>query len=275
MSYLRSSRDKSEAQNPAWQTPSGRSVKRALDLFIALPALLVFAPVFVVIAILIRLDSAGPIFYVSDRVGQDYQTFPMVKFRTMYVDADERLDDLRHLNQYRENGADDREEREMYHVPSWQQYQQWNENKGAVLVQDDAMMTETTYRQHTETEKESVFLKLERDPRVTPVGRFLRNTSLDEIPQLFNVLAGHLSIVGNRPLPPYEAEQLTCDGDVERFFAPAGITGLWQVTKRGTEEVTPEERIALDIEYARTCSLWTDLRILAHTVPALWQEENV
>ncbi len=126
-----------------------------------------------------------------------------------------------------------------------------------------------------ENGKTSAFVKIENDPRITKIGHFLRNTSLDEIPQLFNVLKGDMSLVGNRPLPLYEAELLTRDQWARRFLAPAGITGLWQVTKRGRGEMSEEERIELDVAYADKSSFWFDLVIMARTVPALFQKENV
>jgi len=119
------------------------------------------------------------------------------------------------------------------------------------------------------------FFKVKDDPRVTKVGAFLRKTSMDELPQLFNVLKGDMSIVGNRPLPLYEASTLTTNEWAERFMAPAGITGLWQVSKRGKEEMSNEERILLDIIYARTRSLTGDLKILFKTPAALIQKSNV
>ncbi len=119
------------------------------------------------------------------------------------------------------------------------------------------------------------FFKLENDPRITKLGRFLRNSSLDEIPQLFNVLKGDMSIVGNRPLPLYEASTLTTNEWAERFMAPAGITGLWQITKRGKVDMSSEERIQLDIYYARTRSIAGDLKILFQTPTALMQKANV
>ena len=119
------------------------------------------------------------------------------------------------------------------------------------------------------------FVKIKNDPRITRVGNFLRNTSLDEIPQLYNVLKGDMSIVGNRPLPLYEAELLTVDDHAERFLGPAGITGLWQVLKRGKGEVSSEERILLDRVYARKSSMLFDVKIILMTIPALFQSETV
>ncbi|OLY91849.1 Sugar transferase involved in LPS biosynthesis (colanic, teichoic acid) [Cnuella takakiae] len=118
------------------------------------------------------------------------------------------------------------------------------------------------------------FFKVDNDPRITKLGRFLRKTSLDELPQLFNVLKGEMSLVGNRPLPLYEAETLTTDNYVERFMAPAGITGLWQVEKRGKAEMSIEERIELDITYARKVSPLMDMRILVKTPFALVQKSD-
>lgn len=121
----------------------------------------------------------------------------------------------------------------------------------------------------------AVFVKIAHDPRVTRVGRFIRKYSLDELPQLINVLRGEMSLVGNRPLPLYEAELLTCDEWSARFLAPAGITGLWQVTKRGHSDMSTEERIALDVTYARNHNLWTDLSIIFRTFGAVVQQEEV
>lgn len=120
-----------------------------------------------------------------------------------------------------------------------------------------------------------VFFKIRNDPRITRFGKFLRNTSLDELPQLLNVLKGDMSLVGNRPLPLYEAKTLTTDHHAERFNAPAGITGLWQISKRGQKEMSVEERIALDIDYARRNSFVHDLQIILKTPKALMQKDNV
>lgn len=119
------------------------------------------------------------------------------------------------------------------------------------------------------------FFKIENDPRVTPIGRIIRKYSIDELPQLFNILKGDMSLVGNRPLPLYEAEALTNDEFSERFLGPAGLTGLWQVTKRGQKNMSDEERIHLDITYARQFSGLMDARILVKTLTAFKQTENV
>lgn len=119
-----------------------------------------------------------------------------------------------------------------------------------------------------------VFFKVNNDPRVTKVGSFLRNTSLDELPQMINVLLGDMSLVGNRPLPLYEAQTLTTDEWAARFMAPAGITGLWQIKKRGQDGMSVEERINLDIDYANRNNFMYDLWIMANTPPALMQKSN-
>jgi lipopolysaccharide/colanic/teichoic acid biosynthesis glycosyltransferase len=119
-----------------------------------------------------------------------------------------------------------------------------------------------------------VFIKFNNDPRITRIGYFLRKTSLDELPQFVNVLLGDMSLVGNRPLPLYEAASLTTDEWAKRFMAPAGITGLWQIKKRGKEEMSIEERIKLDINYADKYNFLYDLWIMANTPSALIQKTN-
>jgi len=116
--------------------------------------------------------------------------------------------------------------------------------------------------------------KIAKDPRIIPVGKFLRKTSLDELPQFLNVLLGDMSLVGNRPLPLYEAAALTTDEWAKRFMAPAGITGLWQIKKRGQDEMSTEERLTLDIDYAERNNFMYDLWIMANTPSALIQKTN-
>jgi len=140
----------------------------------------------------------------------------------------------------------------------------------------DKRMGELTHlNQYEGVGRGPVFFKISNDPRITKVGSFLRNTSLDELPQLVNVFLGDMSLVGNRPLPLYEAETLTTDEYAARFMAPAGITGLWQVKKRGNKEMSVEERINMDIDYASKCNFATDFWIIANTPSALLQKENV
>lgn len=126
-----------------------------------------------------------------------------------------------------------------------------------------------------DTKSKSAFVKFTNDPRVTKVGRFLRKTSIDELPQLLNVFMGDMSLVGNRPLPLYEAEQLTTNEWSTRFLGPAGLTGLWQISKRGQKEMSDQERKELDNYYAANYSVFLDLKIILKTIPALIQKESV
>ena len=138
------------------------------------------------------------------------------------------------------------------------------------------MISEEDFVKKKEKAQNNTFIKLENDPRVTRVGRVIRKYSIDELPQLFNILKGDMSIVGNRPLPLYEAELLTSDAYIDRFMAPAGLTGLWQVEKRGDAgKMSAEERKQLDIKYARDFSFWLDMKIIFKTLTAFVQKENV
>lgn len=244
--------------------------KRVFDIVVAGLALIILSPLLLVTIIAIRLESKGPIFYVSKRVGTGYKVFDFYKFRSMYVDADKRVAEMKHLSQYaaaaNKNEQEDEADRELLsgrrHSPT-------------LIHKDGRPMSEEEYLKYKRRQQAGTFVKFKNDPRVTRVGNFIRNTSIDELPQLFNVLKGDMSIVGNRPLPLYEAEQLTSDDWGERFLAPAGITGLWQVMKRGKGEMSEEERKALDNQYARKVSLYNDIKLIIRTIPALFQKENV
>ena len=201
-------------------------VKRSFDVLTSSMLLLALSPLFLFIALAIKLESRGPIFYISKRAGRGYRIFDFFKFRTMQVGADTRMSEISHMNQYA-----------------------------------------------AETEG-PLFIKIDNDPRITKVGILLRKTSLDELPQLMNVLIGDMSLVGNRPLPLYEAATLTTDEWAKRFMAPAGMTGLWQIKKRGKKDMSVEERITLDIDYADKHNLLYDLWIMANTPTALFQKTN-
>jgi lipopolysaccharide/colanic/teichoic acid biosynthesis glycosyltransferase len=148
-------------------------------------------------------------------------------------------------------------------------------SEGTVLVGDEETISEKDFILKQRNKKEQAFIKIKNDPRITKVGRFIRKTSIDELPQLVNVLKGDMSIVGNRPIPLYEAEVLTSDEYSTRFMAPAGITGLWQVTKRGKADMSNEERKQLDNTYAENYSFWGDIKLLLRTAKALLQTEDV
>lgn len=244
--------------------------KRVFDVTVAGLALIMLLPILIIVIIALKLESRGPIYYVSKRVGTGYKVFDFYKFRSMYVDADSRLKDMKHLNQYaNQDGDDDSTETKLK-----KEYESLAESP-TLIYKDGTPMSEEEYLELKKKQAAGTFIKIKDDPRVTKVGAFIRNASIDELPQLINVLKGDMSIVGNRPLPLYEAEQLTSDDWGERFLAPAGITGLWQVEKRGKGEMSEEERKALDNKYAKNFSFWNDIRLILKTIPALFQKENV
>lgn len=243
--------------------------KRLFDIVSAGTVLLLISPLLLLVALAIRIESRGPIFYYSYRVGKNYKIFKFYKFRSMRTDADQMVDKMKHLNQY---GADDRVEIEEHvldrHVIAYKTQEE-------IVIKDDLYANLKDYEEFKAFESENSFVKFKNDPRITRVGRFIRNTSIDELPQLINILKGDMSVVGNRPLPLYEAEKLTKDNAVGRFLAPAGLTGLWQVTERGKNSVDPENRVKLDIEYAEKHNFWMDMSILIRTPLAAFQHENV
>jgi exopolysaccharide biosynthesis polyprenyl glycosylphosphotransferase len=192
-------------------------IKRVLDFSISLMLLILLAPLLLVTAIVIKLTSPGPVFFVQKRIGFNKRTFTIYKFRTMVVDAEQRLQEIEHLN----------------------------EVSGPVF-------------------------KIKNDPRLTLIGKFLRKTSIDELPQFFNVLSGDMSMVGPRPLQLRDYELFTEAGEDWqrcRFSVRPGITCLWQVNGRSS---LPFHRwMELDLQYVRNWSLWLDVQILAKTIPAV------
>ena len=224
--------------------------KRCFDILFSGAALVFLSPVFLLIAIAIRMESKGPVIYKSKRVGTNYTIFNFLKFRSMYTDADKKLKDLSGQNQYLPEG-----------IPE---------------ITEDFIIPEEEFISRQNALDESPFIKIEKDPRVTKVGRVLRKYSLDELPQLVNILKGDMSVVGNRPLPLYEAERLTNDESIERFMAPAGLTGLWQVEKRGDAgKLSAKERKELDLKYGREFSFFLDMKILFKTLTAFVQKGDV
>ena len=251
------------------------TTKRAFDLFFAGMALICLSPLFLAIYLWIKIESKGPAFYYALRVGSGYKVFKFYKFRSMFTDADKRLKELQHLNQYA--AANSATITQSIDESDFR----CGECKAAdiscrfPIYADKIQWCEKSYIENKASKAGSAFFKLKNDPRITKVGKFIRNSSIDELPQLWNVIIGDMSIVGNRPLPLYEAEKLTSDKYALRFLAPAGITGLWQVEKRGKGEMSEDERLLLDNKYAENHSFFNDIRLILKTIPALLQKESV
>jgi len=252
--------------------------KRCFDILFSLAAIVILSPILIVVAAMIRIESQGPVIYKSKRVGSNYEIFDFYKFRSMYKDADKRLKEFLSLNQYKEvdpllyDYSD-----EITQIPvvkySLSDSSFVSDNS---FVSDDEVISEKEFLREKGNKQRNNFIKYENDPRITKMGKFIRKFSIDEVPQLINILLGDMSIVGNRPLPLYEAEQLTSDQYIDRFLGPAGLTGLWQVEKRGDSgKLSPEERKQLDIYYAKNYSFWMDLKIVLKTFTAFIQKENV
>ena len=196
------------------QSRRARVLKRSGDILFSLTVLTLGSPVFLALALLVKISSRGPVFYVQQRVGRDYRSFGCIKFRTMRRDAD------RILSRLLSESADLQEE-----------------------FRND--------------------FKLRNDPRITRLGRFLRRSSLDELPQFLNVLRGEMSLVGPRPIVRQELPRYG-DRMEEVLAVRPGLTGLWQVS--GRNNLSYDERVALDLRYARHRSVWLDLSIIARTI---------
>ena len=193
-----------------WHTEA----KRLFDLLAAAVLLVACLPLFVLVAIILKLSSPGPVFFIQERMGYNKRRFQLFKFRTMVIDAEARMEEIEHLN-----------------------------------------------------EKEGQIFKIKNDPRITPVGRFLRKTSIDELPQLLNVLLGDMSLVGPRPLSMRDALGLNAAWQKRRFSVKPGITCLWQVS--GRSNLSFKEWMLLDLEYIDRWSLGLDFQILLRTIPAV------
>ncbi len=188
--------------------------KRLLDVAVSSLLLILFAPIFLVVAVLIKLDSAGPVFFVQDRVGLNKRRFQMFKFRTMAPNAEQKQSEL----------------------------EEFNEADGPVF-------------------------KIKNDPRITRLGKYFRKTSVDELPQLLNVLKGDMSLVGPRPLPLRDYQGFDQDWVRRRFSVPPGITCLWQVN--GRSSLSFKEWMELDLQYIDQWSFWLDVKLIAKTIPAV------
>jgi len=198
--------------NPPWLPRSSRALKRGMDLMIAAPLMILVAPLLGLLAIAIKLDSRGPVFFAQQRVGRRGRPFRLFKLRTMTVDAEQRR---------------------------------------VQLIADST---------------DSGWLKLDHDPRVTRTGRWLRRLSLDELPQLWNVVRGEMSVVGPRPLIPAEDEHVQSWARGRLDLTP-GITGYWQVL--GRTRIPFEEMVKLDYLYVMNWSLWEDVRLMLRTLPVV------
>jgi lipopolysaccharide/colanic/teichoic acid biosynthesis glycosyltransferase len=218
-------RDCSADPEPSWslvKARGGRWVKRVLDILVSLSMLALLLPLFLVIALLVKLSSPGPIFFRQTRLGQYGRTFTFLKFRTMYTNCDAAI----------------------------------HEAYVAKLISGQL-----------EVGKGEGIYKMQNDPRVTPLGRFLRKSSLDELPQFVNVLRNEMSMVGPRPPLPYEYERYKPWHKRRVLELKPGITGLWQV--EGRSRTTFDQMVRLDLRYGRFRTIWSDLKILARTPSAV------
>ncbi|WP_245590126.1 sugar transferase [Desulfobulbus elongatus] len=204
---------------PVAQDPQQLLAKRLFDLILTILALPFLVPLFLVVALAIKLDSSGPVFFVQQRVGLRKRLFPMYKFRSMYVGAEEKLKEIEHLN-----------------------------------------------------EAEGPIFKIRDDPRVTRVGRFLRRTSIDELPQLINVLRGEMSLVGPRPMSQRDVELFDRGVQRKRFSVQPGLTCLWQIS--GRSDLPFEKWLELDLEYIANWSFWLDIKILFKTIPVVLKSKG-
>jgi exopolysaccharide biosynthesis polyprenyl glycosylphosphotransferase len=189
-------------------------IKRLIELCLTVPAIILLLPVYALVALIVKLDSPGPAFFTQDRVGLNKRVFRMIKFRSMYEDAEERMAEIEHLN-----------------------------------------------------EADGPIFKIADDPRMTRVGRFLRRTSIDELPQLFNVLKGEMSLVGPRPMSLRDVEKFSLGVQRKRFSVRPGIACLREVS--GRSRLSFNQWLELDLKYIDEWSLWLDFKILLRLIPSV------
>ncbi|MCC8104672.1 MAG: sugar transferase [Clostridiales bacterium] len=195
-----------------------KGLKRFFDIELSGIALVVLSPIFLITAIAIKLEDNGPVFYQSARTGKDMKEFKMLKFRSMYVNADAKLKDL----------------------------MKDNEQTGHAF-------------------------KIKNDPRITKVGKVIRRISVDELPQLINIIRGDMSIVGPRPILPFQMEE--CDEyDRQRLIVQPGLTCYWQVS--GRANITWDQWVELDLDYIEKMNLWTDIKLIFRTIPAIFSGDG-
>jgi lipopolysaccharide/colanic/teichoic acid biosynthesis glycosyltransferase len=243
--------------------------KQFLDFMVAAALMLVTSPVFLVTALAIKLTSRGPVFYVQERVGRSGQPFRFYKFRTMRHDADDKAhrDFARNFIQgSKTNGPTSPTAVSVHDIKS-----RVNGRRHRRTVPGNANGNgngngKRNGRTNGKTNGNARIYKMTADPRVTSVGRFLRRTSLDELPQIFNVLRGEMSMVGPRPPVPYEVDHYQ-EWHKGRLAVKPGITGLWQVS--GRSSVPFDEMVLLDLYYIENRSSAMDLRIMAKTIPVM------
>ncbi|MCM1122140.1 MAG: sugar transferase [Eubacterium sp.] len=193
-------------------------LKRLLDLSLSAAALVVLSPVFLVTAILIKCEDRGPVFFVQPRAGKDMKPFYMYKFRSMYVNADEKM----------------------------QEMLEHNEQTGHAF-------------------------KIKNDPRITKVGKVIRRFSIDELPQLINIIKGDMSIVGPRPILTFQMEACS-PYERQRLIVQPGLTCYWQIG--GRANIKWKDWVELDLDYIEDMSLWTDLKMIVKTIPAVFRSDG-
>ena len=264
-------------KDPVYRMPVS---KRIFDILVATLSIVVLSPAMILIMLAIKLESKGSVYYVSKRVGR--KTFDFYKLRSMRAGSDSELNTLAALkNQYNNVVKKTKIDFDLA-CPRCSELPE-GQTCSPVLHIDNHNICDYWYltQKKEVINSKSAFVKIVDDPRITRIGKLIRNTSIDELPQLINVLKGDMSIVGNRPLPVYEAELLTVDSMAKRFLAPAGITGLWQVELRGRGgNMSEEERKRLDNVYAEhfsgnKYSFWYDIKLILRTIPALFQKDTV